>query len=75
MLLLLVFQCLQLETSLRFLDAGMVTVVTTDSHHLACRPPILAEARHALAVRNGQTATLRLADLDPSKIFATNTSR
>lgn len=49
-------------------------MVAIDSHHLACCPPIPAEARQALAVRYGQTAALRLTDVNPSKIFATHAS-
>jgi hypothetical protein len=50
------------------------SVVTTDSHNLACRPPIPPEVRHTLAALYGQATALRLADFDPSKIFAIITS-
>ena len=59
-----------LETSLRILDAGLAHVVATDSHNLAHRPPILAEAKAALAARYGFEAAVRLTDFNPGEIAA-----
>ncbi|GAA0708178.1 tyrosine-protein phosphatase [Dokdonella soli] len=37
----------------RMLDDGIVHILATDSHHPTRRPPLLAEARHAAAIRVG----------------------
>jgi protein-tyrosine phosphatase len=59
-----------LEAALRILDAGLAHVVATDSHNLAHRPPILAEAKAALAARYGIEAAIRLTDFNPGEIAA-----
>jgi protein-tyrosine phosphatase len=56
------------ETAMRLLDEGVVTVVATDSHNMAYRPPILAEAKLALANRFGADVAVRMVDLNPSAI-------
>lgn len=52
------------------LDAGWATAVATDAHNLRHRPPVLAEARHALTVRYGEDAARELTELNPLLIVA-----
>lgn len=58
-----------LETSMRLLDANMVTVIATDAHNITHRPPILAEARQALTARYGEKAAVLLTGVNPAAIF------
>lgn len=60
------------ETAKRLLDAGQVDVVATDSHNLRHRPPILAEAKQALAQRYGIETALRLTEFVPGAIVSGN---
>lgn len=50
------------------LEAGAVSVVATDAHNLAHRPPMLAEARFELAERYGQAAAELLTRVNPRHI-------
>lgn len=59
-----------LETANRILDGGFAYVVATDSHNLAHRPPILAEAKATLAARYGMEAAMLLTELNPGEIAA-----
>lgn len=59
-----------LETAQKILDAGLAHVVATDSHNLAHRPPILAEAKLALSNRYGVETALRLTSINPGDIAA-----
>lgn len=56
------------ETAMQLLEAGVVTVVATDSHNMAYRPPILAEAKSTLANRFSVDLALRMVELNPSTI-------
>jgi len=58
------------QAALALLDAGWATVVATDSHNLRHRPPVLAEARHALRSRYGYEAAEVLTQLNPAAIVA-----
>ena len=57
------------QTATKLLDAGWVTVVATDAHNLAHRPPILAEARAELARRYGSEAAMQLTLGNPAAII------
>jgi protein-tyrosine phosphatase len=52
------------------LDAGWATAVASDAHNLRHRPPVLAEARHALAMHYGEDAARELTELNPLLIVA-----
>jgi protein-tyrosine phosphatase len=52
------------------LDAGWATAVATDAHNLRHRPPVLAEARHALTLRYGEDTARELTELNPLLIVA-----
>jgi protein-tyrosine phosphatase len=58
------------RTALAILDAGWTTAVATDTHSLRHRPPVLAEARHALAARYGEEAARELTLTSPARIVA-----
>ena len=57
------------KTALQLLDNGWATVVATDAHNLAHRPPIMAEARHALDELYGAEAGEVLTDANPRTIL------
>lgn len=44
----------------QLIDAGAVTVLATDAHNMAHRPPLLREAREAVLARWGEEAAERL---------------
>jgi len=50
------------------LDAGRVTVVASDAHNIAHRPPLMAQARAALAAGWGDELALRLTRDNPQTI-------
>jgi protein-tyrosine phosphatase len=54
--------------ALELLDRGWVTAVATDAHNLLHRPPVLAEARHAIRMRYGDQAATRLTESNPALI-------
>lgn len=54
--------------ALQLLDKGWVTVIATDAHNLAHRPPVLAEARHELRIRYGNEAAEVLTLSNPARI-------
>jgi protein-tyrosine phosphatase len=56
--------------SLALLDAGWATAVATDAHNLRHRPPVLAEARHALEMRYGRNAARLLTETNPAIIVS-----
>lgn len=53
----------------RMLDEGRVHILATDSHHSDKRPPLLAEARHAAALRLGADEAERLVRTRPQAIL------
>lgn len=57
------------KTSLKLLDAGWATVVATDAHNLAHRPPIMAAARACLDDAYGAEAGEVLTDANPRVIL------
>ena len=57
-----------LKTSLQLLDGGVVTAVASDAHNLSHRPPRMAMAREALALRYGVEAAMQLTELNPGRI-------
>ncbi|MEN9313774.1 MAG: Tyrosine-protein phosphatase YwqE [Pseudomonadota bacterium] len=57
------------RTALQMLDAGIVTVVATDAHNVAHRPPRLAEARAFLEERYGAEPADALTRTMPAKII------
>ncbi len=57
------------KTSLQLLDNGWATVVATDAHNLAHRPPIMAAARAALDEMFGEEAGEVLTDANPRTIL------
>jgi protein-tyrosine phosphatase len=58
------------RAALAILDAGWATAVATDAHNLRHRPPVLAEARHALRMRFGPEAAVALTETNPGAIVA-----
>jgi len=56
------------ETANRLLEADMVTVVATDTHNIANRPPILNEARTAIAEKLGEEKAELFTQTNPAKI-------
>lgn len=57
------------EASIALLDAGWTTVLATDAHNLRHRPPVLAEARHAVRVRFGTEVAEALTYRNPLAII------
>lgn len=57
------------KASLKLLDAGWATVVATDAHNLAHRPPMMAKARAALDELYGPEAGEVLTDANPRVIL------
>lgn len=53
----------------RMLDEGLVHLLATDSHGVARRPPLLAEARDAAAQRVGEAEAMRLVQDRPRAIL------
>lgn len=51
------------------LDRGLVSVIASDAHNLAHRPPRMAEARSAVAARYGTKAADELTLLTPASIL------
>jgi protein-tyrosine phosphatase len=62
------FGAAALKSALQLLDAGVVTVIASDAHNLAHRPPRMAEARRALEQRYGQEAAILLTETNPGRI-------
>lgn len=57
------------KTALQLLDNGWATVIATDAHNLAHRPPIMAEARIALDELYGAEAGEVLTEANPRTIL------
>ncbi len=57
------------KTSLKLLDAGWATVIATDAHNLAHRPPIMNQARAALDALYGSEAGEVLTEANPRVIL------
>ncbi len=53
----------------RMLDEGLVHILATDSHHIDRRPPLLAEAREAAALRLGAEEANNLVEVRPRGII------
>lgn len=56
------------RASLQLLDTGSVTVIATDAHNIAHRPPLLAEARGAVLARYGAEVAEALTLTTPARI-------
>lgn len=54
----------------RFVDEGHCMVLATDAHHPQRRPPLLAEAREAVAARLGAEEALHMVQTRPAGIVA-----
>ena len=54
----------------RMLDEGLVDILATDAHHIDQRPPLLAEAREAAALRLGEEEAWHLVSTRPRGILA-----
>jgi protein-tyrosine phosphatase len=54
----------------RMLDERLVHILATDSHHHEKRPPLLAEAREAAALRVGATEAMHMVETRPRGILA-----
>ena len=59
-----------LQASHQLLVKGLVSVIATDSHNLRHRPPMLNEAREAIARLYGSGLAHRLTEENPGKIIA-----
>src|SRR5690606_29865623 len=59
-----------LQAAHQLLAKGLVAVVATDSHNLLHRPPILNEAREAIAKLYGSGLAHRLTEETPAAIIA-----
>lgn len=59
-----------LKTAHQLLAKGMVSVIATDAHNLAHRPPLLREARDAIAQLYGIGLAHRLTLENPERIIA-----
>lgn len=57
-----------LKSALQLLDAGVVTVIASDAHNLAHRPPRMAEARRAIVQRYGEAAAVLLTETNPGRV-------
>ena len=55
-----------------FLDRNWVSIVATDAHNLAHRPPLLREAAERVAVWYGDDVALRLVETAPAQLSAGN---
>ena len=58
------------ETAIALLERNWVTVVATDAHNLAHRPPMLSEARAALSRMMGDVIATDLTQTKPGIILA-----
>lgn len=58
-----------LRSAHQLIDAGMVTVLATDAHNMAHRPPLLREARAALEQRWGAYAAEALTRVNPGRVL------
>lgn len=56
------------KTALQLLDAGIATVIASDAHNLAHRPPRMGLARAVLEGRYGAEAAALLTELNPGRI-------
>lgn len=54
----------------RFIDEGHCMILATDAHHPQRRPPLLAEAREAVAARLGAEEALHMVQTRPAGIVA-----
>jgi protein-tyrosine phosphatase len=54
----------------KMLDARLVHILATDSHHHEKRPPLLAEARDAVVPRVGETEARHMVETRPRGILA-----
>ena len=54
----------------RFVDEGHCMLLATDAHHPQRRPPLLAEAREAVAARLGAAEALHMVQTRPAGIVA-----
>ncbi len=54
----------------RFVDEGHCMILATDAHHPQRRPPLLAEAREAVAARLGAAEALHMVQTRPAGIVA-----
>ena len=57
-----------LKSALQLLDVGVVTVIASDSHNLAHRPPRMTMARAAITARYGEAAAILLTETNPGRI-------
>ena len=57
------------QTADQLLEAGWVSVIATDAHNLEHRPPLLAQARVAVASRYGADAAALLTEFNPARII------
>lgn len=57
------------RTAFVMLEQGWITVVASDAHSLEYRPPVMAQAGEALAVRYGSDVAHRLTVETPGAIF------
>jgi len=53
----------------RMLDEGMVQIIATDAHRADKRPPLLAEARDAVAKRLGDAEAIRMVETRPAAVL------
>jgi protein-tyrosine phosphatase len=58
-----------LRAALAMIEQGWITLVASDAHNLTHRPPVMAEAREALATRYGPDVAHRLTVESPGAIF------
>ncbi|MGE0799229.1 MAG: tyrosine-protein phosphatase [Lautropia sp.] len=63
-----------LHTARYLLDHGLVSVIATDAHNLAFRPPRLREAFEAIAEHYGHDTAQRLMVSNPGEIIASRTA-
>jgi protein-tyrosine phosphatase len=54
----------------RMLDEGIVDILASDGHDLRRRPPVLSEARDAVAARLGEAEATRMVSTRPAEILA-----
>ncbi len=62
------------DAALRLLDLGWVYAIATDAHNLAHRPPMLQEARAAIAQRYGGEAATALTITNPAALLEADSS-
>ena len=61
------------QTARRLLEASWVTLVASDAHNLHNRPPLMREAREAIALWYGEDAAQLLTDTHPGKFISKST--